>query len=335
MTEQAPPGFQQNADHSAKLMRQILQFMGGAGNGALAWAAATSSFGRGVVLRPTHMKVSQSSGLTMSVAGGACIIPSTRAADDGAYFCFNNGAKTIALAAAPSSGNSRYDLVIARVRDSEFSGSDEDWIVDKVTGTAATTGTETVPTLSGVDDAVALARVHLNSSGFQAILDLRHVACIDGMPIGSMIDWCATSIPHGYLLCDGAAYSTTDYPELFEIIGYTYGGSSGTFQVPDMRGRTTFCLDNMFAAGSTAGDGGQMTPNGTLGDESGSQFHTLTQAELPATVTLTTTTGGSTHTSLAAGSGSGSGSGAVALGSATPIEIMPPFRLVLKAIRAY
>lgn len=42
----------------------------------------------------------------------------------------------------------------------------------------------------------------------------------------------------GYLFCDGTTFSTTgDYSLLFSVIGYTYGGSGGYFQIPDLRGQ--------------------------------------------------------------------------------------------------
>lgn len=51
----------------------------------------------------------------------------------------------------------------------------------------------------------------------------------------------------GYLECDGALYNCADFPDLFEVIENTYGGSgtynaisktySGTFRVPDFRNR--------------------------------------------------------------------------------------------------
>lgn len=51
----------------------------------------------------------------------------------------------------------------------------------------------------------------------------------------------------GYLECNGATYNVADYPQLWEVIGNTYGGSgsyntstkaySGTFKVPDYRNR--------------------------------------------------------------------------------------------------
>ena len=42
--------------------------------------------------------------------------------------------------------------------------------------------------------------------------------------------------PSGYLQCNGASLSTTTYSALFNVIGYTYGGSGSNFNVPDFRG---------------------------------------------------------------------------------------------------
>jgi microcystin-dependent protein len=44
-------------------------------------------------------------------------------------------------------------------------------------------------------------------------------------------------IPNNYLLCDGASISTTDYPDLFNLIGYTYGGSGNTFNLPNFESK--------------------------------------------------------------------------------------------------
>ena len=41
----------------------------------------------------------------------------------------------------------------------------------------------------------------------------------------------------GWLLCDGTSYSTTDYPDLFAVIGYTFGGSNSQFNVPNCSGK--------------------------------------------------------------------------------------------------
>ena len=41
----------------------------------------------------------------------------------------------------------------------------------------------------------------------------------------------------GWLLCDGTSYSTTDYPDLFAVIGYIFGGSNSQFNVPNCSGK--------------------------------------------------------------------------------------------------
>lgn len=51
--------------------------------------------------------------------------------------------------------------------------------------------------------------------------------------------WCAytaSTIPNGYLLCNGAAVSRTGYAALFAVIGTTYGAGDGstTFNLPDL-----------------------------------------------------------------------------------------------------
>ena len=57
---------------------------------------------------------------------------------------------------------------------------------------------------------------------------------IGGMPVGSIIPYAGTTIPAGYLLCDGSAISRTTYSALFAAIGTTYGAGDGnsTFNLP-------------------------------------------------------------------------------------------------------
>lgn len=57
-------------------------------------------------------------------------------------------------------------------------------------------------------------------------------------PPGAVIDYAGASAPSGWLLCDGASYLRSDYPDLFSAIGTTYGFADGShFNVPDCRGR--------------------------------------------------------------------------------------------------
>ncbi len=50
--------------------------------------------------------------------------------------------------------------------------------------------------------------------------------------------WTTITPPLGYLECNGAAVGRTGFPDLFALIGVTYGAGNGstTFNVPDYRG---------------------------------------------------------------------------------------------------
>lgn len=56
---------------------------------------------------------------------------------------------------------------------------------------------------------------------------------------GTIIIWPGTTVPDGYLLCDGSEISRITYSALFAVIGTTYGpgDSSGTFNLPDFQDR--------------------------------------------------------------------------------------------------
>jgi hypothetical protein len=53
------------------------------------------------------------------------------------------------------------------------------------------------------------------------------------VPTGATMGWANGDAPEGWLLTDGASYTTAAYPELFLKIGYTYGGSGMSFNVPN------------------------------------------------------------------------------------------------------
>lgn len=108
------------------------------------------------------------------------------------------------------------------------------------------------------------------------------------VPIGSSIIWHTSTVPTGFLECDGSAVAVATYAELFAIIGYTYGGSGATFNLPDLRGEFLRGWDH--AAGndpdsSTRTDRGDGTTGDNIGtkqaDEYKSHYHTMTTHEAP------------------------------------------------------
>lgn len=66
----------------------------------------------------------------------------------------------------------------------------------------------------------------------------------------------STSLPDGFLWCDGAAYKRSDYSELFAAIGTHYGSGDGstTFNVPDLTTRVPIGAGGNYKLGQTGGD---------------------------------------------------------------------------------
>mgnify|MGYP003110937708 FL=1 len=103
-----------------------------------------------------------------------------------------------------------------------------------------------------------------------------------GVDTGGIISFANTSIPSGFLLCDGSAVSRSTYSDLFSAISTTYGTGDGasTFNLPDLRGRVLAGKDDMggSAANRLTSSG---AVNGTgLGNSGGGESHTLTTAQL-------------------------------------------------------
>ena len=117
-------------------------------------------------------------------------------------------------------------------------------------------------------------------------------------PPGTIVDYAGSALPNGWLLCYGQAVSRTTYAALFAALGTIWGSGDGstTFNLPDLRGRATFGLDNM---GGTAAGRISVTMTGTtLGTTGGVETSTITtQAQLPnVTFSVTITDPGHVHT---------------------------------------
>lgn len=86
--------------------------------------------------------------------------------------------------------------------------------------------------------------------------------------LGEVIAAAFSVTPHGWAVCDGALLNIADYPDLFQLLGITYGGDgTSTFALPDLRGRVIVDRNN---AGLVPGNSG------------GAATHTLSVAEMPA-----------------------------------------------------
>ena len=69
------------------------------------------------------------------------------------------------------------------------------------------------------------------------------ISSLDILPIGAIFAFPSTGIPNGYLPCEGQELSTRQYPQLYALIGNTFGGNQRTFNLPDLQGQFIRGLD--------------------------------------------------------------------------------------------
>lgn len=86
-----------------------------------------------------------------------------------------------------------------------------------------------------IQDATASAQYQ------EAYIVIPETSRINIIPEGTILTSVVATAPEGYVLCNGASYSSTNvatnkYRRLFNAIGYTFGGSGASFNVPNFLG---------------------------------------------------------------------------------------------------
>ena len=76
-----------------------------------------------------------------------------------------------------------------------------------------------------------------------------------GVPSGVMVPFAGKTVPDGWLLCNGASLAKASYPDLFNAIGYTWGGNGNTFYLPNYNGRHILGTTYANNVGSTVSAG--------------------------------------------------------------------------------
>lgn len=96
---------------------------------------------------------------------------------------------------------------------------------------------------------------HDNRSPSLAVTELIAVDDVDpDFYVGEIIVGPWVSAPTGTLACDGSSHTIAAEPNLFAVIGYTYGhGSSTDFKVPDGRGRNLVGANPAYPLGQSGG----------------------------------------------------------------------------------
>jgi hypothetical protein len=157
MAAVTPPFVLQGGSHPAATFRETLQGIYGAPFGTFAGGvSSTAAQGAHGVVYATDLAVTQNGtpNMSVNVAGGTCLIRGTENQNQGVYCGYNDATLNVVVAASDPT-NPRRDLVVAKVRDSFYSGASADFSIVVVTGTPAASPVDpAVPA-----DALVLARI--------------------------------------------------------------------------------------------------------------------------------------------------------------------------------
>lgn len=189
-----------------------------------------------------------------------------------------------------------------------------------------------VPTYKTISGDITISDTGVAAIGVGVITKADLAAALQELlvPAGTVLATGRSTAPSGYLMCDGAAVSRTTYADLFTAIGTAYGAGDGstTFNLPDLRGRVPMGED----------PGGSIVFfSRTLGEINGTEFHTLTEAQIPShthavnhtQLDNTSATGAAERVRTIHGDGSGSQNRATnPTGGGGAHYNMPPYQVV-------
>jgi microcystin-dependent protein len=237
------------------------------------------------------------------------------------------------------------------------------WLQDTIDGirTSVTVNSDAIALINDAGESGSLpdlqAQIDSLSSGTDS-------GFADQIPVGVELDWPSDTLPSGgkYLFEDGSTLSTTTYPDLYIVLGTTYGTEGmGSFKLPNPEGKIRVCRDvaqpEFAAIGNTGGAKTYTLVNGNLPPHtheadtngatiniisSGSHTHTFTiygsaadgdypkNAKNSGSTSSYDVTGGShIHANTAFSGVVGNGPG-----TSTPFSILNPYIVGRKIIKA-
>jgi len=169
---------------------------------------------------------------------------------------------------------------------------------------------------------------------------------IEGIPTATIVPWSSSSVPSGFLECNGATVSRSTYAALFAIIGTTYGAGDGasTFEIPDLQDNVAIGKSGTKALASTGGANtvastgniGGTTANATLSTaQLASHSHVVqgTAGNVPGNFSWNTRPAGQNPSSGTAGSGTGHQHNMSATFSGDSTSVVQPYLAVIYIIK--
>ena len=134
---------------------------------------------------------------------------------------------------------------------------------------------------SQIDDELIINRTSGNTGLFK-ISRRNLLSAVPVNPPGVFMPYAGTTVPLGWLLCDGSEIRISEYGALFETIGYNFGArvsvTPGFFKIPDLRGRLPLGADNMGGAAGGVVTADYATGIGQIG---GSEVESIAVDNLP------------------------------------------------------
>ena len=111
--------------------------------------------------------------------------------------------------------------------------------------------------------------------------DGANITGVEGVNTGLIVPWSDSTVPSGFLECNGQSVSRTTYAALFAVVGTTYGSGNGstTFDLPDLQDNVAMGKSPTKSLAST---GGANTVVATANVSVAAANHTLTAPEIPS-----------------------------------------------------
>jgi microcystin-dependent protein len=243
LAPQASPTFTGNVTIPAGTVSlPSLRFTGDNDTGLYSAAANTVNVTAGGTLSHAFTSTYSTANVPIRVPDGTAAAPSITNTGDENTGIFFGAADEVSISTGGTE-RAQFDsngLSVLSQKPVRYYDADNSHYVElKAASTVSANVTLTLPTSDGDADQ------YLKTDG-SGNMSWASVSTPAGVPTGSVFTMATTTVPSGYLECDGAAVSRTTYADLFAAIGTTWGAGNGssTFNVPDLRGEFVRGWDN-------------------------------------------------------------------------------------------
>jgi len=243
LAPQASPTFTGNVTIPAGTVSlPSLRFTGDTDTGLYSAAANTVNVTAGGTLSHAFTSTYSTANVPLRVPDGSAAAPSlTNTADENTGIFF--GAADEVSITTGGSERAQFDSdglsILAQKAVRYYDTDSSNYVAIRAPSTVSSNVTLTLPSSDGDPDQ------YLKTDG-SGNLSWSTISSGALVPTGSVFAMATSTVPSGYLECNGAAVSRTTYADLFASIGTTWGNGDGTttFNLPQLRGEFIRGWDN-------------------------------------------------------------------------------------------